>query len=237
MVNVWHRCSCNLNVKFLPDLWHITNWLRAERASILEMFLHLLQTVLVNGVPTRQDNYVVHWLKQILKANRAVMVHCSFYAGMSILQKNWVAASAFVAVKEILLAANSTDTAAIAVILFLWYIVIEQLARLTKIFCHAYTTVDANLPNLLLSATESTYDLSDLVAWNIMSLFMINTDIVLCLIMTMTTVKYLIATWSSYAAPSSIMRTSVLREPFIQQFLLRIFHMIYWFFNTNAIPL
>jgi len=29
-----HWCGSNLQVKFLPNHWHVTNWLRAERAWI-----------------------------------------------------------------------------------------------------------------------------------------------------------------------------------------------------------
>lgn len=156
-------------------------------------------------------------------------MHCSFYTGMTVLQKNWVAAPTLVTVEEILASSRSADPTAITMVLFLRCIIIKQLASLAEVFSHAYTTADAELLNLLLCATKGAYHFSDLMAGHFMSQLLIHIDTILRIIMAMPAVKNFIATRSSYATPSTIMWTSIFHQPFIENFW-GIFH-IHWLFT------
>lgn len=114
------------------------------------------------------------------------------------------------AVEKVLAPSNSTNSAAITVILLLRGIVIKQLATLAEIFSKTHTTVDTVLANLLFCTTEWAYNLVDFMAWDLMSFFLINTNTILYFIMAMTAIKYFITTGSSDTTPSPIMCTSML---------------------------
>ena len=120
--------------------------------------------------------------------------------------------------EEIITSTNPAYSTSITMILLLGCIIIKQLATLAEVFTHAYTTINTNLLNLLFSATERTYHLVDFMPRNVMPKLLININIVHCLVMTVTTIKDLIATGSSNAAPSSIVLASILHESFPQQF-------------------
>lgn len=137
------------------------------------------------------------------------MMHRALNTGVAILQKIRVAAATFVTMEEILRSSNSANPTAITMILFLRCIIIKQLASLTEVLSHAHTTVDTNLLNLLFSATKRAYHLFDFMAWHVMSMLLINIDIVLHLIMTMTAIKYFVTARCSDAAPSPIVQASI----------------------------
>lgn len=64
-VLIWfrHWCSSYLHIILLPYLWHVTNRLRAKRASVLVVFPHLLQAVRVNSVPTWHNSNITSWFE------------------------------------------------------------------------------------------------------------------------------------------------------------------------------
>lgn len=126
VLKIWrHGSSCNLHVINLPELWHVTNSLGTKSARKSKFFLHILKTAIMNGMATRHNWHAACWLKQILKGNRAVTMHCSFKTRMTFFQLNQEATLAFVAVEVTLLPANSTDTAIHTVKLLFQCIIIK----------------------------------------------------------------------------------------------------------------
>lgn len=162
-IHLRHGSQRYLLIEFFPHTRHVTIWFWAKRAGILKMLLQLFNTFQMNGVPTRQDSNVFCGLKEKLKANRAIMVHCSFHAIVWILQQCWIAASASITVKEILLSSSSADATFIAMVLLLWNIVIEELAFGAKLLPHAHPTMKALLLNFLFCVTQRTYDLQQII--------------------------------------------------------------------------
>lgn len=174
LINFRDRRRGNLLVQFLPNTRHVTIWSRANRTRILEMLFHLHDTFQMHGVTTRQDCDIFCCIKNILKANRAVVVHCSFYTNMWFLHQIWIAASTSVTVKEILLATRSADSTFITVVLILRNIIIKEVAFWAKVISHANPTLNAGLLNILFHITQWANNPFYIMARNIVAFEWIN---------------------------------------------------------------
>lgn len=108
LVELWHRCGGDLLIKLLPHGRHVAGGTRAYRTCVVVMSSHLVQAFQMDRVPAVQYTDVHRRVKQILEADRAVVMHCSFYTVMRILQDIAVATPAFFAVKVI--TATSSET-------------------------------------------------------------------------------------------------------------------------------
>lgn len=229
-VLIWlrHWCSGNLHVQFLPNLWHITDRLWTERACELEMFSHFIQTAFMDCMSARHNNDIISWFKQILKTNRAIMMHCSFHTGVTVSQQSWVATTTLITMEEILLSASSANSTAITMVLLLRYIIVVELACITKVLAHANTTINAILLCLLFSTTKWTYHLFDLVSRHVVSMLIIYVDIIFCLIVTMAAIKNLIATGGPDSASSPVVLASMFHISLLLQIICT------WFFSRQG---
>lgn len=144
------------------------------------------------------------------------MMHSTFHTRMTVFQDDRVAATTFVTVEEIFTPPNSAYPTTFTMILLFGSIIIIQLADVTKVLSHAYTTVATHLLDLLFSPTKRTNHLPKFVSWNVMSPSLVNLDIVHCFIVAMTAVKYFITTRSSNFTPTPVVLTSVLHAALLQ---------------------
>jgi len=80
---------------------------------------HLVHALQMNGMPTLQHADVLRGVEQILEADGAVVMHCSFDAVVGILQDIAVATPTFITVEKVLHAAGSTYSTSVTVVLAL----------------------------------------------------------------------------------------------------------------------
>jgi len=85
-VDLRHRCCRDLLVELPPRVSHVAGGPRAHRAREVMVRSHLVHALQMNRVPALQHADVFRGVEQILEADRAVVMHCSFHAAVRILQ-------------------------------------------------------------------------------------------------------------------------------------------------------
>lgn len=209
LVELWHRCGGDLLIKLLPHGRHVAGGTRAYRTCVVVMSSHLVQAFQMDRVPAVQYTDVHRRVKQILEADRAVVMHCSFYTVMRILQDIAVATPAFFAVK-VITATSSADAASITVILVLGDIIVKEVAFFAEVFSHACPTIRAVLLHILFLAAERADNLGDFVARDLVPFAEVDLDRILCLVVAMPAAEDLAAAGRPYPAPPRVMLAAVL---------------------------
>lgn len=154
-VDLRHRRRRDLLVELPPRVRHVASGPRAHRAREVMVRSHLVHALQMNRVAALQHADVLRGVEQILKADRAVVMHCSFHTAVRVLQDIAVATPACVAVKEVVCTASSAYATSMTVVLALRDIIVEKIAYFTEVFPHAGPTVRTILLHILFFGTES----------------------------------------------------------------------------------
>jgi len=113
-----HRRLRDLSVHFSPEIFvliqrDVANW-ATQGLQPCTRHLEFAQAVLVYGMTALQDGDLDGRLKEILNADGTILVHGVLHAGVGVPNLVGITASTGVAVEVILAAANTTDTALLA---------------------------------------------------------------------------------------------------------------------------
>jgi hypothetical protein len=115
--------------------------------------------------------------------------------------------------KEVFTAANSAYTTRITMVLLPHCLIIKEFALGAVVITHGNATILTHLLCILLVITKRADDLLNTVPWNIMALIVVNLVGILSFIVTVTTIKDLIAAGGSNSTSSPVMLASVIESP------------------------
>lgn len=119
LVDVRHWRRRNLLIELPPRGGHVAGGPRAHRAREVMVRSHLVHALQMNGVPTLQHTDILCGVEQILEADRAVVMHCSFDTAVGILQDIAVATPTCITMKKVVDATGSAYATSITVVLAL----------------------------------------------------------------------------------------------------------------------
>lgn len=115
----WHRCLCNLPIHFSPEVFilierNIANW-TTQGLQPCARHLQLAEAVLVNRMAALQDGDLNCRLKQVLDADRAVLVHGILHTRVRVANLVGIATPTGVTVEIVFAPAHATDATLLAV--------------------------------------------------------------------------------------------------------------------------
>lgn len=210
-VDVRHRRRRNLLIELPPCGRHVAGRPRTHWARVVVVRSHLVHALQMNRVPALKHTDVLCGVEQILKAYRAVVMHCSFHTAVGILQDVAVATPTFVAVKKVICATSSAYATSITVVLALGDVIIEEFAFFTEVFSHAGPTVRAVLLHILFFGAERADHLFYFVAWDLVAIARVDLERVLGVVVAMAAAEDLAAAGRDDGAPAPVVRAAALR--------------------------